>query len=654
MLFQPPLPDSDTEVAPSSHEAARHSWSHGRELYVPLGTTHTNSHSQRQGTYRAPSYSPSIDSFDDYRQNEQDDVDDLVAIAAEEKDEEQQEEQVRQLDEQEQERVDALIVEVKDRLVEERDRVDILIGEARDRLLEETRRLEEDSLNAQVQARQLQVKGREAQRLSDLTPAADSNAYDDDQSLAVPDGYTTRPEPLVHLEIHELGRPLQGGSSNLPRPRMFIFEPNTRLLLGRASSSGLDPKARLQQLSKAGEEKGQARAENGHDDGLFSNQVISKVHASISEREGQLVLEDLESTHGTYVNDEPIERQILHDLDHVRLGRPVTRKDIPYTALEFVVRIQSREHVEHLSTGGLADLVAVAAHKDNGELGDQGSLDYTAKAKGEMEQEDDEGGFDGGEQDDDQLEYTQIEPLEVQESMAWTPTDEQDAQEADNEQEAYDQDSYEQQQDDYEVDEDKQGTFNELENEYGVDEESEDDLNYGYSDFTQVPASHEEVIQAVIQRMENTKAQQEAVEYPPVLHANDPPLVYDLSNSEDDLAGDIPTASAVSDTVAVTPIAPIEDNYEPHAVGDTVTETTSSTTTTITTTMSAVSSVDAVEDNNSHLKRKRVEGEEPFLDHSNPLQEAPTTKSRKTALFAAALAGVVVGSVGTVLTLANI
>ncbi|KAG9327558.1 hypothetical protein KVV02_003803 [Mortierella alpina] len=161
------------------------------------------------------------------------------------------------------------------------------------------------------------------------------------------DDASSSPQDLViHLEIQQLPLPGNIDSSagnSQPLTRRFVFENHTRLLLGRSPSSQSDEKTRDRQFLEEDLQYGRAQAENGHDNGLFANQVISKRHAALYEQDGQLMLSDLGSTHGTYVNGRCIEDAYeLRDLDRVRLGRNVVRKDIPYEALEFTVRIQKR------------------------------------------------------------------------------------------------------------------------------------------------------------------------------------------------------------------------------------------------------------------------------------------------------------------------
>jgi pSer/pThr/pTyr-binding forkhead associated (FHA) protein len=125
-----------------------------------------------------------------------------------------------------------------------------------------------------------------------------------------------------------------------------MFPPNAQLLLGRAPSGGPEARARLlQHLLHANQLSSceRAQADDGSSDGLFANQVISKIHAAIYEEDGRLVLEDQHSTHGTYVNGHKIERRVLQDSDRVRLGRMVVRKDVPYLPLEFIVRIRGTD-----------------------------------------------------------------------------------------------------------------------------------------------------------------------------------------------------------------------------------------------------------------------------------------------------------------------
>jgi hypothetical protein len=225
----------------------------------------------------------------------------------------------------------------------------------------------------------------------------------------------------------------------------------------------LDPKARLKQLSEVGKDAGQARAENGFDDGLFANQVISKLHAAIFEKDGQLVLEDWESTHGTFVNEDPVSRRVLHDLDHVRLGRPVTRRDIRYKALEFVVRIQSREHYEHPSARAAdpADLIAGVAQQvmdvEMHEFQDNSTLDYSPSGLATPQSQKtvilvDDDDFDE-EEGAGLLACTQIqvESLDVQELLEGTPTEEKEVQE----EAQYENDAFQGIENDYEADEDE-------------------------------------------------------------------------------------------------------------------------------------------------------------------------------------------------------
>ncbi|KAG0212909.1 hypothetical protein BGX28_005371 [Mortierella sp. GBA30] len=164
----------------------------------------------------------------------------------------------------------------------------------------------------------------------------------------------TQEQYYIQLEIHQQTKAGDSGTSETPR--RFIFNRNTRLLLGRSPSCHSDEKARDRQFLEEEEgglyhqNYGHAQPENGYDNGLFSNQVISKRHAVLYEGNGELVLEDLGSTHGTFLNGFSIDGAcILHDQDQVRLGRNVVRKEVPYEALEFTVRIQKGVYTDTIT-----------------------------------------------------------------------------------------------------------------------------------------------------------------------------------------------------------------------------------------------------------------------------------------------------------------
>ncbi|KAF9151708.1 hypothetical protein BG015_006340 [Linnemannia schmuckeri] len=685
MLFQPPLPDSDPEpLSPSSHEdTTRPSWSHAilaEPSYRPLLLNTTQQQQQRQATgssdrgsgsaYRAPSssssaYSPisnvefeyvdtltatrqvssgsrslSTDSSqygyglydEDEDEDEEDEVEDeedteRFTVAAQEI-EEMEEEYVRQQQQQQQQH---LVIEDDDE--------------------------EESKLNTLYPV---------TEPFKEAVPAGvESGDEEEAQTLVVPETtYTTRTTPFVHLEIQEL-RASQSNSDHeqqhrltgtLPRPRQFIFEPNTRLLLGRAPSSGLDPKARLKQLSEVGKDAGQARAENGYDDGLFANQVISKLHAAIFERDGQLVLEDWESTHGTFVNEESISRKTLHDLDHVRLGRPVTRRDIHYKPLEFVVRIQSREHYEHPSArADPADLITHSLDNSPGT-----STPQSQKTVILVDDDIDE------EERADLLacSQTQAESLDVQEPLERTPTDEQETQEA-----QYEDNAFQEMENDYEADEDEpdadyddDSAFEQHEDDYEEQqpEFEDEDVAVEQQQHEDHFLTDEDELAACNQQRKQREEydvdddEEEEVSY---RKATD----YELDDDEDEALLTHPDLAHSDLTQVINSAAvhdAIEDDEDLPIMGESVIKETSLTSTTSTTvTIATASPTDAVVEKgpSNHLKRKYAELEdEPPVQLNTIQQEAQTLKSRKTALFVAALAGVVVGSVGTVLTLANI
>jgi hypothetical protein len=53
----------------------------------------------------------------------------------------------------------------------------------------------------------------------------------------------------------------------------------------------------------------------------FSDSGVSSAHAKLTRTEDGYAIEDLSSRNGTWVNDAPIERQLLHDGDEIRIGR---------------------------------------------------------------------------------------------------------------------------------------------------------------------------------------------------------------------------------------------------------------------------------------------------------------------------------------------
>lgn len=61
---------------------------------------------------------------------------------------------------------------------------------------------------------------------------------------------------------------------------------------------------------------------------IIQEAIVSKLHCSIFYRDGQVVIKDLNSTNGTYVNEEKIGEQALQDHDVVYLGKKGTIKII--------------------------------------------------------------------------------------------------------------------------------------------------------------------------------------------------------------------------------------------------------------------------------------------------------------------------------------
>ncbi|KAF9911710.1 hypothetical protein EC991_002438 [Linnemannia zychae] len=661
MLFQPPF--DDRELSPSSHEDTL--WSHG-EPYRPLETTQRLSQqSQRQVVgYRAPSYSsseeldleldtttttnarpatagsmsslsssiPVINRYnhfgpydDDDDEAEDEDNDFSAAI--------QQQEQEFQKQHQGQQQAQQAAQTSNMGFAEETEEQD-----------DEQERGGERELSPFITLPLNSASFKGCNIVLDMETDDDEETK---QTSTVPQTYTTPSPPLVHLEIQELGTSAGNSghehhrmstSGSLPRPRQFIFEPNNRLWLGRAPSSSLDSKARLRQISNVESEAGQARPENGYDDGLFSNQVISKIHASIYEQDGQLVLEDKDSTHGSWVNDEPVSRRFLHDLDRVRLGRPVTRKDIHYMPLEFVVRIQSREHYEYPSARGLATADPVTDSTQQDILGNTTTNTNQSKR---TEIELDEEFEDDTRSDLLACSQTQVEVLEIQEPNTGTPTEEQDSQEPGLEDDI----AFEQLDDDYDgAIEDAPTAPEQQELEYDVDEV--DDVD-GVEDVDEVEDIDVDEEAEVFGQQENEYVDEEDDVY------DQEDVEYRFEEDDKESLDSImfsPDLAKVEELHFVREA--LKDTNDEQELPEAIVKTSSSTSTTTTTITfaAATTSTDDIEQTQGHLKRKRDEPETPPLQQ----QEVPTPKARKTVLFAAALAGVVVGSVGTVLTLANI
>lgn len=59
-------------------------------------------------------------------------------------------------------------------------------------------------------------------------------------------------------------------------------------------------------------------------DFILDAAMVSRIHCRLSVGDdGQLVVEDLESTNGTFVNDERVKRAVLATGDRLRVGRVV-------------------------------------------------------------------------------------------------------------------------------------------------------------------------------------------------------------------------------------------------------------------------------------------------------------------------------------------
>ncbi len=74
--------------------------------------------------------------------------------------------------------------------------------------------------------------------------------------------------------------------------------------------------------------------------------TISREHARVGSDEGGYWIEDLDSTHGTFVNDIRVRRQTLHHNDRLRLGKASNKTLIFRTHREFSDLMETAEEIE--------------------------------------------------------------------------------------------------------------------------------------------------------------------------------------------------------------------------------------------------------------------------------------------------------------------
>ena len=116
---------------------------------------------------------------------------------------------------------------------------------------------------------------------------------------------------------------------------------NTNLNLSQSSTSSdaHDPKTleilRLR-AENAGLKKRLREIQDSDDDGIFTEKVVSRKHASIFFRAGRFFVQDENSSHGTMVNGERIQKGSsykLSDGDILSLGRSGTYKGVEFKAI---------------------------------------------------------------------------------------------------------------------------------------------------------------------------------------------------------------------------------------------------------------------------------------------------------------------------------
>ena len=74
--------------------------------------------------------------------------------------------------------------------------------------------------------------------------------------------------------------------------------------------------------------------------------TVSREHAKVGSDEGSYWIEDLGSTHGTFVNDIRVRRQTLHHNDRLRLGKASNKTLIFRTHREFSDLMETAEEIE--------------------------------------------------------------------------------------------------------------------------------------------------------------------------------------------------------------------------------------------------------------------------------------------------------------------
>ncbi len=74
--------------------------------------------------------------------------------------------------------------------------------------------------------------------------------------------------------------------------------------------------------------------------------TVSREHARVGSDEGGYWIEDLDSTHGTFVNDIRVRRQTLHHNDRLRLGKASSKTLIFRTHREFSDLMETAEEIE--------------------------------------------------------------------------------------------------------------------------------------------------------------------------------------------------------------------------------------------------------------------------------------------------------------------
>jgi len=144
-------------------------------------------------------------------------------------------------------------------------------------------------------------------------------------------GFTLLTRPRVSMEAHPKARrgrvQVEAGLTGTEAQEEDTSELDWTPALGAAQGEGVLPQAYLHFLDAAGRscqvrlDRLQVTLGRARDsDIILDTPQVSRYHARIVLRYGQFVLQDLGSTHGSFVNGEPVQECVLRSGDRLSLG----------------------------------------------------------------------------------------------------------------------------------------------------------------------------------------------------------------------------------------------------------------------------------------------------------------------------------------------